>query len=729
MVPNVYRLFLAAVLAALIAYGFGCAKSGTNTGNNTAKDGVSGDTIEEVGGVDTAQPDTLGDSVEPSDAPDDLGSDLVGEDSTPLPGQFGAPCSENKDCESGWCVPSKTGSICTKLCLKECPIGFQCKSVPQTAPDLVFLCVPLTTPLCEPCQDDAQCQGGVCRELGFGTFCTQKCEADDSCPTGYKCETVKDGAGNDTKQCIPNNGTCDCTETNTGAKHLCQKQNDIGTCTGLATCDPTQGWINCTAREPKKEECNGIDDDCNGVADDLEEKTRPCKSAVVNIGGTDRQCDGIETCQGDKGWVCNAKTPTDEVCNGEDDDCDGVIDNGFKDQNGNYNTLEHCGQCGQSCVGLFPNATELCDASTYNPPKCVVKDCTSDEFVKINDFQCVPKSTDVCRECTASTQCLLTKDRCVDIGSGDGKFFCGRACTDNTDCDADYECLDVKAVEGDMVKQCVPKSKSCECTLANAQGGNPLKRSCDKTVNIPNGPTYSCAGTETCVVISGNTAGWSDCTVPNQDICDGTDNDCDGIVDNDFRDQNGKYYTLQHCGSCNNPCPTFTPNQNAESICNTTPTIPVCEMKCKTDYYDVDKNPTNGCECHKVGLSQSDPLFDNTRPAIDQDKVNGQDLNCDGVDGDVNNAIFVSKNGDDNFPGTIDKPKLTIGAGIEAAVNGKKRDVYVATGVYEGNVNLRAGVHVYGGFSSDFRQRNIKLYQTVIIGYAPGDSQNPNNLL
>ena len=50
----------------------------------------------------------------------------------------------------------------------------------------------------------------------------------------------------------------------------------------------------------------------------------------------------------------DACVPRAEVCNGVDDDCDGVIDNGF-----NLNTdVNNCGMCGHQC--LFANAAAMC---------------------------------------------------------------------------------------------------------------------------------------------------------------------------------------------------------------------------------------------------------------------------------------------------------------------------------------------------------------------------------
>jgi hypothetical protein len=70
--------------------------------------------------------------------------------------------------------------------------------------------------------------------------------------------------------------------------------------------------------------CNGIDDDCDGATD--EDYTGvPTSCGVGACAST-----GVTSCvAGEIRQNCAAGTPTEEVCNGIDDDCDDVIDNGL----------------------------------------------------------------------------------------------------------------------------------------------------------------------------------------------------------------------------------------------------------------------------------------------------------------------------------------------------------------------------------------------------------------
>ncbi|MBW1811495.1 MAG: hypothetical protein JRJ87_25120, partial [Deltaproteobacteria bacterium] len=115
---------------------------------------------------------------------------------------------------------------------------------------------------------------------------------------------------------------CDCTD---GESRDCG--TDQGACQiGTQTC--SEGvWGDCQAVVlPAQEICNGADDDCDGEVDEdcpcQEGDTRPCDT------GQDGTCQpGTKTCTGNVWGPCEeADTPIQEVCDGEDNDCDGEID-------------------------------------------------------------------------------------------------------------------------------------------------------------------------------------------------------------------------------------------------------------------------------------------------------------------------------------------------------------------------------------------------------------------
>jgi hypothetical protein len=95
------------------------------------------------------------------------------------------------------------------------------------------------------------------------------------------------------------------------------------------------------------------------------------------------------------------------------------------------------------------------------------------------------------------------------------------------------------------------------------------------------------------------------------------------------------------------------------------------------------------------------------------------DSNCDGIDGTVAHAIFVSPIGDDANPGTQSAPKRTLAAAIPAAAAAGK-DVYATFGTYTEQLNLRNGVSVYGAYGSDYTTRGAR--GTRVTGAAEAGS-------
>ena len=253
------------------------------------------------------------------------------------PGELGDPCSENVDCASGWCVPSANGLECTAGCDFGCPNGWECGQVANQGTDQVFVCVDPTVTLCQPCETDEDCTAFAlgathrCLDSGpAGRFCGKSCAVGDvQCPAGYTCEpddgAVEPGAPG---QCVPTEGlaTCACnalaSELELGT--VCHVTNAFGTCAGVRWCG-SAGLTPCDARVPAVETCNGVDDDCDGELDEALESGGACD--IVNAYGT---CPGVGFCVAGE-LDCVGIAPEAEACDGRDQNCDGVTDEGFPD--------------------------------------------------------------------------------------------------------------------------------------------------------------------------------------------------------------------------------------------------------------------------------------------------------------------------------------------------------------------------------------------------------------
>ncbi|MCB9714217.1 MAG: hypothetical protein H6712_10195 [Myxococcales bacterium] len=100
---------------------------------------------------------------------------------------------------------------------------------------------------------------------------------------------------------------------------------------------------------PMPELCNGLDDDCDGVPDDDD----PEGGAACNTGMPGECADGVMTCAGGTLECAPLSAGVAEVCNGLDDDCDGTPDNGDPGGGGACNTGMPgiCSDGTNSCVG------------------------------------------------------------------------------------------------------------------------------------------------------------------------------------------------------------------------------------------------------------------------------------------------------------------------------------------------------------------------------------------
>ncbi|MGA9523240.1 MAG: MopE-related protein [Myxococcaceae bacterium] len=623
--------------------------------------------------------------------------------------QFGEPCEHTDECLSGYCLGGPRGAFCSMPCDGECPSGFDCKVVPDpSAADTidagvvaqVALCALPQPLLCQPCAQDSECgaSGGdhcLPSESGLHGFCGQDCTF-EACPDGYACTDSPRG-----RQCSPIGQTCDCTPDTDGRLRGCATTNDVGTCYGSQVCSSDSGWGTCSAREAVVEDCNGVDDDCDGrVDEDLPAKTCTRTGAV----GT---CTGPATCQGAAGWRCDAPTPASESCNYVDDDCDGTVDESFADSAGRYVQPQHCGGCGNDCAVLIANSTATtCELEAAGAPTCRVQQCATGFFPSPDGRQCLKLADSLCRACVEDSDCAGPGSRCVSLN---GERFCARDCGPGSAfpaCPGGYVCSATASGQ-----QCVPANGTCQCTAQ--QLGN--TRSCN---------VQTCTGYQTCANTASGPA-WSGCDVDsfNPEQCDGVDNNCNGQVDEGFRNTaTGKYQATEHCGFCNNDCSKYwSPTlQHTTGMCDTVPTVPVCKMgACTTEvvggttyeWRDVNGDTEDGCECRRVQGNTTLDQPEELAPFVDE--------NCDGIDGVIGNALFVWAGASPGGSGSLSTPFRTISDALAAFPTSGKEYVLVAEGTYSENLSVTDGMRLYGGYARDFKKRDPVLHTSTVQGVVP----------
>jgi len=131
--------------------------------------------------------------------------------------------------------------------------------------------------------------------------------------------------------------------------------------TGNRTCGSDGMWSsNCTGGTfPTDETCNGLDDDCDGEVDDGLE-SQPCGPLDKVTTGKSICRLGAKNCVNGTWSACeDARYPENkEICNnGWDDDCDGVEDNGCDcDKEGETHP------CGESNVGICKLGSQICES-------------------------------------------------------------------------------------------------------------------------------------------------------------------------------------------------------------------------------------------------------------------------------------------------------------------------------------------------------------------------------
>jgi hypothetical protein len=479
----------------------------------------------------------------------------------------------------------------------------------------------------EPENGRAACFNGVCGVsecVGLFEDCNQEptdgCEADLRAPTtcltcGNRCAFTNGVPGCDEQGCFlaqcepgwvnadgdPGNG-CEyaCSPTNGGVEACdtvdndCDTQidegfdlqNDGGNCgaCGVQCLTPDASTALCRAGACEVDVCPEERADCNddyqdGCEVDLlsPQSCRACGNACAYPRATAgcapegcflAQCDELyydinrdpsDGCE----YLCLISNDGVEVCDEQDNDCDGRIDEEF-----DLNTdLAHCGECGNACAAV-PNGVELCDDGT-----CAIDACDAD-FLDCNRLY-----EDGCEAPRLSpSSCLTCGNVCAYANGVPG---CGEQGCFLAGCQAGFVDVDGRSSNG------------CEYACLPTQGGVEV---CDSIDNDCDGQIDEGFDLNTDADNCGRCG--RECGAPNnaQAICRQGQCAIDGC-DANFLDCNNNFndgceesaFDVDHCRSCGARCvyPNGVPGCNVQG----------CFLAaCEAGWVNADGNPNNGCE-------------------------------------------------------------------------------------------------------------------------------------
>ncbi len=346
-------------------------------------------------------------------------------------------------------------------------------------------------------ETDEDFQVGVACEVGAGecrapsvTACapdgSATCTGQPAFPSAERCNGVDDNCDGQVDEGFGLGAVC---SVGTG---LCEAR-------GVRVCGP-QGNAVCGARAggPLPEQCNGLDDNCDGQVDDGFDVGAAC---TVGVGACQRS--GNVACLPNGHAACNAVAalPAVETCNGLDDDCDGLVDEG----EGGAAIQESCynGPAGTLNVGVCRAGTKVCAGGDFGP-------CEQE----------VVPTAEICDQ--LDNDCNGTVDNGIpELGSPCGTGQLGRCSTGHVACSPLGAVCTPDFAPGP--EACNGVDDDCDGAVDDGTGrGDPCTSGlgeCTRNgvlVCAPNGQT-------TCNAVPG--------AAEPTDTCDGRDNNCDGVVD------------------------------------------------------------------------------------------------------------------------------------------------------------------------------------------------------
>lgn len=571
------------------------------------------------------------------------------------------------------------GVMCQSAGLGECGPGTQ-----QCQPDGGSLfCRPNQQAQTETCDNkDNDCDGQtdesvsqVCFPGDAGTF-VGTCPG-PSCNTRGECRTG-------TQQCTAGTwGTCggglvlpvpescdnkdnDC-DGNTDNGLIVDNDRDssraCGTCNAPMACDCNDN--DATIKPGAIELCDNIDQNCsgslndvpprrcfsdaNGVIPDPTTYNNTCPGSMCTPKGACAA--GTQTCLVQGAWsVCgngslgNLVLPTTEVCDGQDNNCDGQVDNASFELDVDHDGFKSCALCASlpNCdcddtdATIRPGAPEVCDNKDNN---C---DGTTDGAntacysgpANTRGLGVCRDGTQVCMAGVGQGACSgeVTPARLSDggvpfytdagVGPNDPEQLCNGV---DDDCDGLVD--DGFDVDGDGQTVCAGDCNDSDAF--NKQNGVEICDCKDNNCNSVIDDSSVCYGApchdfdfdgfSNCQGDCDDTPGTGNAINPNRTevVGDHVDNDCDGAIDEDTDEDGDGYSTSQ--GDCNDRLRQVNPG--ALEICDG------FDNNCngKTDEgFDGDGDSVSVCagDCN-----DNNPAIN---PTLLESCGNGKDDNCDG---------------------------------------------------------------------------------------------------
>jgi hypothetical protein len=337
----------------------------------------------------------------------------------------------------------------------------------------------------EPCSEGV----GACTTLGV-TVCAADgaevvCDAAAGASSAERCDGVDNDCDGGVDEGFDLGAAC---------------SDGVGACrrTGALVCgaDGASAVCGATAGSSSSEVCDGVDNDCDGSTDEGFNVGTACSAGV----GECRQTGALACAADGLSAVCGAiaGAPGVELCDGSDNDCDGSTDEGFNVGTACSVGIGDCRRTGAFACGS-DGTLVVCNA-TSGTPGAEVCDGRDNDCDGITD-----EGFDVGAACANGVgECRRTG---VRVCTGDGSAaVCG-------------------AVAGAPVAEvCDGRDNDCDSSTDEENPGGGA--SC-----TTGSPGICSAGIRQCSV------GGLSCipsNSPQAEVCDRTDNDCDGATDEGF---------------------------------------------------------------------------------------------------------------------------------------------------------------------------------------------------